>query len=315
MSIRLTNWRLILTVCWCASLLLALAFAPAPAEARAGHSFGGNSSGMGSRGSRSWENNGAQPLGRSPAPMPQTAAPYGSGGYNYGGGFMQRHPFLTGMAGGLFGSWLFGHSAWAGGGGGFGAGIGTVMRLLLLGLLVWFVVRLFRRGFSSGGFGGGQGLTARSAGAAATGRTMDRGRDVNLADADLNTFQQIHAAVQQAWSAADLGRLRQLMTPEMLSYFSDELARNASQGVQNVVSGVNLLGGELSESWEEGDLQYASALMRWRAVDYVVRLGRAPGDADFVVGGDPRTPVEAEEMWTFVRRRGGNWLLSAIQQM
>jgi predicted lipid-binding transport protein (Tim44 family) len=24
---------------------------------------------------------------------------------------------------------------------------------------------------------------------------------------------------------------------------------------------------------------------------------------------------EAEEMWTFVRRRGGTWLLSAIQQI
>ena len=29
----------------------------------------------------------------------------------------------------------------------------------------------------------------------------DRGRDINLADADLNAFQAIHAAVQEAWSA------------------------------------------------------------------------------------------------------------------
>jgi predicted lipid-binding transport protein (Tim44 family) len=34
-----------------------------------------------------------------------------------------------------------------------------------------------------------------------------------------------------------------------------------------------------------------------------------------VVSGDPRTPSEQEEMWTFVRRRGGNWLLSAVQQV
>jgi len=26
-------------------------------------------------------------------------------------------------------------------------------------------------------------------------------------------------------------------------------------------------------------------------------------------------PVEAEEVWTFVRRRGGDWLLSAIRQV
>jgi predicted lipid-binding transport protein (Tim44 family) len=105
------------------------------------------------------------------------------------------------------------------------------------------------------------------------------------------------------------------MTPEMLSYFSEELTRNASQGVQNVVSDVQLVKGELTESWEEGGLQYASAYMRWRAVDYIVRLGRSPGDPDYLVSGNPRSPTEAEEVWTFVRRRGGDWLLSAIQQV
>ncbi len=101
----------------------------------------------------------------------------------------------------------------------------------------------------------------------------------------------------------------------MLSYFSEELTRNASQGVQNIVSDVRLLKGEISESWEESDLQYATAYMRWSATDYVARLGSSPGQPDFLVSGDPKTPSEAEEVWTFVRRRGGNWLLSAIQQV
>jgi predicted lipid-binding transport protein (Tim44 family) len=46
-----------------------------------------------------------------------------------------------------------------------------------------------------------------------------------------------------------------------------------------------------------------------------VRIGRSPGMPDYLVSGDPKTPVESEELWTFVRRRGGNWLLSAIQQV
>ena len=145
--------------------------------------------------------------------------------------------------------------------------------------------------------------------------TRYRGRDITVNDNDLNAFQVIHANVQDAWGHGDLGRLRQLMTPEMLSYFSEELTRNASQGVRNVVANVQLVKGDLTESWEEGDLQYATAHLRWRANDYVVRSGRSPGDADYLVSGDPRTPVEAEEMWTFVRRRGGDWLLSAIQQI
>ena len=155
----------------------------------------------------------------------------------------------------------------------------------------------------------------RSVGASAVPAGRDRGRDINLSDADLSAFQAIHAAVQEAWSAGDLGRLRRLMTPEMLSYFSQELTRNASQGVQNIVSDVQLLKGELTESWEERDLQYATAYMRWRAHDYVIRLGRSAGDPEAIVSGNPRVPVEAEEVWTFVRRRGSDWLLSAIQQI
>ena len=90
--------------------------------------------------------------------------------------------------------------------------------------------------------------------------------------------------------------------------------RNSSQGVQNMVSNVSLVKAELTESWEEGDLEYATAYMRWTALDYTVRIGVAPGP-NALVSGDPRVPTDAEEVWTFVRRRGGHWLLSAIQQV
>jgi predicted lipid-binding transport protein (Tim44 family) len=319
MSRRLLNWRILLALFFSVSLALA----PAIAEARAGSSYGGRSSSMGSRGLRTYENNGAQPLSRSVTPVPETPRPPGfapampSPGYG-GGSFFQRHPFLTGLAGGLFGSWLFGHSGFAADGDGTAAGsmMGTLLQLLIIGLLIWFAVRLFRGwAFSNGSRGGGFGWPPHSAGAAAAPAPRARGRDINLSDADLQTFQGVHAAVQEAWSAGDMARLRPLMTPEMLSYFSEELTRNTSQGVRNIVSDVELLKGELTESWEEGDLQYATAYMRWRAVDYIVRLGRSPRDADYLVSGDPRRPVEAEEMWTFVRRRAGDWLLSAIQQI
>jgi predicted lipid-binding transport protein (Tim44 family) len=320
---RQLNWRILLALFFSA----VIALAPAIAEARAGGSFGGRSSGMGSRGLRTYENNGAQPLSRSvtPAPAPEAPRPPGlapampSPAYG-GGSFFQRHPFLTGLAGGFIGSWLFGHSGWAADGVGTGASmLGGLLQLLIIGLIIWFVVRLVR-GWSFAGGARGGGWPPRSAGAAAapamrnpSGR--DRGRDINVTDADLAAFQAIHAAVQDAWSNGDLARMRGLMTPEMLSYFSEELTRNASQGVRNIVANVELLKGDLTEAWDEGDLQYATAYLRWRANDYVVREGRSPGDPDWLVSGDPRTPVEAEEMWTFVRRRRGNWLLSAIQQI
>jgi len=311
------NCRILLALFVCASVALA----PALADARAGGSSSGHSSSMGSRGSRTYENNSAQPLSRSMTTQsPAAAGQPGlapSPAYGSGGSFFQRHPFMTGLAGGFIGSWLFGHMGYAADGTGGGSGLGMILQILIIGLLIYFAIRLFR-GRGRALFGGGGGASfwpPRSAGAAAAPARRDRGRDINLGDADLNAFQQIHAAVQEAWSASDLGRLRRLMTPEMLSYFSEELTRSASQGTQNIVANVDLVKGDLSESWDEGDLQYATAYMRWRALDYVVRLGRSPGDPDYLVSGDPRTPVEAEEVWTFVRRRGGDWLLSAIQQV
>ena len=315
MARRLLNWRIVLALLVCASFALA----PVIAAARAGSSSGSRSSSMGSRGLRTYENNNAQPLSRSMTPTQQIPAQPGFAPSvpAYGGGsFFQRHPFLTGLTGGLIGSWLFGHSGYAADGTSGGSAIGTLLEFLIIGVLIYFAVRLFRRHALSNGWPGGELLSLpRSVGASATPARRNRGRDINLSDADLGAFQAVHSAVQEAWSAADLGRLRRLMTPEMLSYFSEELTRNASQGVRNIVSDVQLVKGELSESWEEGDLQYATAYMRWRALDYVRRLERPSDDPEAIVSGNPRVPVEAEEVWTFVRRRGGDWLLSAIQQV
>jgi predicted lipid-binding transport protein (Tim44 family) len=316
MATRQANWRILLALLFSA----ALALAPAIAEARAGSSYGMRPSSMGSRGLRTYESNGAQPLNRSVTPVPQTSPQPGfAPAPLYGGGsFFQRHPFLTGLFGGFIGSWLFGHAGYAAGEAGASGGsmLGMLLQLLIIGLLIYFAVRLFRGwAFASGARGGG-GFWPGSAGSAAAAPAMrGRGRDINVTDADLQAFQGIHAAVQEAWGAGDLAQMRRLMTPEMLSYFSEELTRNASQGVQNIVANVELLQGDLKEAWDEADLQYATAYLRWRANDYVVRLGHSPGDPDWLVSGDPRRPAEAEEMWTFVRRRGGTWLLSAIQQI
>ncbi len=70
MSRRLMNWRILLALFVCASVTLA----PALADARAGASSSGHSSSMGSRGSRTYENNSAQPLSRSMTTQSPAAA-------------------------------------------------------------------------------------------------------------------------------------------------------------------------------------------------------------------------------------------------
>jgi len=308
---HMVQWRILLPLFFC----LTLALAPSLAEARAGSSSSGGGSSMGSRGTRTFDNNGAAPLSRSMTQTPSATSPLagaGAGAGAMGGSFFQRHPFMSGLAGGFLGSMLF--SSLGGGIGGLGHVFGGLLTFLIIGLLIFFVIRLFSgRGFSFAGAGGGMPRSVGAAAAPAAGRY--RGQDTTVGDADLTAFQGVHGAVQESWGRGDLGRLRQVMTPEMLSYFSEELTRNTSQGVQNIVTDVRLVKGEITESWEEGDLQYATAFMRWSANDYVVRLGRSPGQPDYLVSGDPKVPTEAEEMWTFVRRRGGNWLLSAIQQV
>ena len=119
--------------------------------------------------------------------------------------------------------------------------------------------------------------------------------------------KQLLGDVQTAYSAEDLSALRAKVTPEMLSYFSEQLSENASRGLVDRVTGVKLLQGDLSEAWREGGTDYATVAMRFALTDSMVE--RASGRT--VDGGQPG---EVTELWTFMRARGGNWLLSAIQQ-
>jgi predicted lipid-binding transport protein (Tim44 family) len=132
---------------------------------------------------------------------------------------------------------------------------------------------------------------------------------VELASQDFDAFERLLEEIQTAYGKEDLAALRARLTPEMLSYFSEELSENASRGVVNQVSGVKLLQGDLAESWREGNTEYASVAMRYELVDSFV--DRSSGR---VVEGDAAHPQEVREVWTFMRAQGGNWLLSAIQQ-
>jgi predicted lipid-binding transport protein (Tim44 family) len=125
---------------------------------------------------------------------------------------------------------------------------------------------------------------------------------------DFDTFERLLGEIQTAYGREDLSSLRSRLTPEMLSYYAEELSENASRGVVNELSDVKLLQGDLAEAWREGEKEYASVAMRYSLKDrYVDRAtGKAADGTD--------APQEATEVWTFTRVPGGNWLLSAIQQ-
>ena len=146
------------------------------------------------------------------------------------------------------------------------------------------------------GLGGGAAAAAAPAGLA-------------IAAEDFNAFETMLSDIQSAFSKGDLAKLKTMATPEMLGYFSEQLSANASRGVENKVDAVKLEQGDLSESWSEGGIDYASVAMRFSMIDVTRRI--ADGT---VVEGNPQVRTEATEVWTFMRSRGGSWILSALQQ-
>jgi predicted lipid-binding transport protein (Tim44 family) len=94
----------------------------------------------------------------------------------------------------------------------------------------------------------------------------------------------------------------------MVGYFAEQLADQTSRGVRNTVSDVHLLQGDLSQAWSEGGRDYATVAMRFSMID-VTRDA-----AGRVIDGSATEHVTATELWTYVRARGGRWILSAIQQ-
>ena len=302
------------------SLALPLMLAISSADARIG---GGGSSG--SRGARTFS---APP---STSTAPGTAQPFnrtmtqpGSPGVGApaptGGGFFNRPGMgmLGGLAAGFLGAGLLGMLF----GGGMFSGLGglsSIFGLILQIGLIIIVVRLAmawwqRRHAPASAYAGAAPGAAVGSGAQSSFRTGtgfgsgSGSAPLEIVPADYEAFERLLSEIQAAWSNEDVAKLHTLATPEMVSYFTKDLEENKARNDINKVSNVKLLQGDLSEAWREGDTDYASVAMRFSLVDKT--LERTSGK--LVAGSD--APAEVTEVWTFVRPRGSNWELSAIQQ-
>jgi Uncharacterized protein conserved in bacteria len=192
--------------------------------------------------------------------------------------------------------------------------LGSLLQIALIGGLVWFAFRMFRgrREQTAGApmqqreaYGNAHG--GAPGGFAQAGRRVEKEFEPTAQDQEV--FGDILLGVQKAWSEGNPVALRRFVTPEVLGWISEDLARDQSNGVRNVIEDVVLLRGDITESWREDKLEYATAVMTFQAKDYLV--GLADGE---VVEGNPDTPVETTEVWTFARSPGGSWMLSAIEQ-
>lgn len=299
---------------------LALVLTPTLADAAAGR--GGS---MGSRGSRTFSappstNTApgvAAPMQRSTAqptaPRPGMPAAQPS---RFGGGMM------GGLMGGLLGAGLIGMLF----GGGFFSGmagfmgfLGLLLQIGLIVVLAMVVMRWFRRR-SQPAMADGPGMAPRgmdpSMQAGMMGRSAMGGMPMGAAaaapvaiqPADYQEFERLLHAIQGAWSDGNEGALRAFTTPEMAAYFGEQLSDMERQGLRNEVRDVKLEQGDLAEAWAEDGMEYATVAMRFSALDVTRDRGGR------VVEGDAAARSMITEIWTFVRRPGDRWVLSAIQQ-
>ncbi|MBS9478623.1 TIM44-like domain-containing protein [Ancylobacter sp. VKM B-3255] len=285
----------------------------------------------------------AQPMQRSATPQGQTAP--GAAARAPGaqpGGFFNRGGFMGGLMGGLLGAGLFGLLM----GSGFFSGLGSlsgILGLLLQVGLIFIVVRLVmgwlrnrnqpsyaggarpdatgpdasrpqplqRDGLNGTGAPQGAPMGAPLGGAAprAGFGTAPRGRPLKLDGTDFDSFERLLGEVQTAYGRDDRAALAERLTPEMMGYIGEELDDLAKDGLENRLTDVKLLQGDLSEAWSEDGRDYATVAMRYQLKD--VTLDKATGR---VVQGDPERLEQAVEFWTFTRTPGAAWQLSAIQQ-
>ena len=61
---------------------------------------------------------------------------------------------------------------------------------------------------------------------------------IAISQADYQQFEQLLQGVQAAWTAHDLHGLQAMATPEMVSYFAEQLSEQVSRGVRNSVTDV-----------------------------------------------------------------------------
>jgi predicted lipid-binding transport protein (Tim44 family) len=290
----------------------------------------------GSRGSRTYSAppatqtapNAARPIERSmttPAqPGAATAARPTTPASQPGGMFGRFGGVMGGLAAGFLGAGLIGMlmgTGFMGGMAGFASMLGMMIQIGLVVLVAVLAWRWWQRRSQpaaayaggpmnrdagapqqQGSFLNGFGLNGQGASAPAADEAIE------IKPEDFDSFERALTEVQTAYSNEDVGALRLRMTPEMLSYFSEELSANASRGVVNKLTDVKLLQGDLAEAWREGEDEYATVAMRYQQVDKLI--DRASGR--LVEGGD--TPDEGIEYWTFRRPQGGAWMVSAIQQ-
>src|SRR5215469_1074868 len=261
------------------AIVTALVLVSADAHARVGGGFSG-----GSRGMRTFSPPPATPTAPTAAPIqrsitqPGNVAPNGQTGNRpglFGGGLFGG--LAAGFLGaGLFGL-LFGHGLF-GGMAGFASVIGLLLQVVLVVIVARLIFAWWQRRNMQPAYAAAHLVTGHNFGRVSEmlggANLSPAGEHLAIAKSDYDAFERLLGDIQADYSTEDLSTLRTKVTPEMLSYFSEQLAANASRGLINRVTDVKLLRGDLAEAWREGNADYATVAMNFALKDSMVERAR-----------------------------------------
>ena len=220
--------------------------------------------------------------------------------------------------GGFLGSMLFG-----GMGRGFGgSGIG-LFEILLIGGIIYFLVKKFSRprntvdpGFHS--FDQGSNFTSGFNGPPPPPLDPLQAGLKEIAEHDpefdqehfREVAQDVFFKIQAGWTKRDLSSIRHLLGDTLAREYEGHFAEMAAKGQFNRLENIAVRKVEILDAGIDGNEEFITILFTANLLDYTVdEAGGA------VISGDPLEPVKFKEKWTFARPMGSpDWKLEGISE-
>jgi len=293
------------------------------AFARAGGGRSSGSSGSRSGGSYQRSTPSATPQ-RSPVQQPASPSFGKSLLYGVGGGLL----------GGMVGSMLFGGRGYAGGGGGWGGGggfgFGDLIILLIIGGIIYFVYKRYRArkqemlmstagaGYaSSPSYGYNEPAPEQAYEPQMQGDRVSQGlRYISDMDPSFNEIkfkelvEDIFFKIQGAWTKRDMNVVRDLLAPQMLNTFQNDVNSYIANKQFNRLENIAVRQVEIVDATQDQGEEYITIKFLASLLDYTT-----DETTSNVISGSSTDPVKFLEYWTFNRKVGNrNWVLAGITQ-
>jgi predicted lipid-binding transport protein (Tim44 family) len=255
--------------------------------------------------------------------QPQPSVPPGTGRSFFSG-------LAGGLMGGLLGGMLFRSLGFAGFGGEEGSGFGDIFLLLIIGGIIYFVLKRFRSRNTMQMSAAGAGPSSYSFPTPSPGPILIppiseegggvptveglrhiKGMDPSFTEKGFQDLaEDMFFKIQGAWTRRDLKTVRNLLAPEMLGIFQQDLNRLIADKQVNRLENIAVREVEIVEAGQDRGEDYITVRLYANLLDYVV--DEKSGE---VVSGSSSNPVKFVEYWTFARNVGEkNWVMAGITQ-